>query len=266
MLNIGKQGEHRERRLFREAHARPRLAICAAPPSAVGAFAGGRRADAALDGRLPGLAVGGRVLPGLPVALRLLPQSAPFAVKGSTQSLERRVGVSGATARKIGCRCVLGGRAARPARYRGGDSGGAELGFQVGLHTGGTSPGGCGSAPADDWVGLDIKARFAEYQRITAVRGSGDRARASATLLLGSGVDHEFRTTVHPHQHDLRGLGHLAKELGELGVRHYVMQEFRADGCADTTLVNNLPMSSLLTEPWCAAIAPSFTSFTVRRA
>ena len=132
------------------------------------------------------------------------------------------------------------------------------MGFKIGLHTGGAYPKRFAEVlPLIDWVGFDIKARFAEYRRITAVRGSGDRARASATLLLGSGVDHEFRTTVHPHQHDLRGLEHLAKELGELGVRHYVMQEFRADGCADTTLVNNLPMSSLLTEPWCAAIAPA---------
>lgn len=140
------------------------------------------------------------------------------------------------------------------------------MGFKIGLHTGGAYPKRFGRVlPLIDWVGFDIKARFADYERITGVRGSGDRALASAMLLLGSGVDHEFRTTVHPSQHDSPGLEQLARDLGELGVRHYVMQEFRADGCADTTLVKNLPMS-FLTGSWCAAIAPKFTSFTVRRA
>jgi pyruvate-formate lyase-activating enzyme len=83
--------------------------------------------------------------------------------------------------------------------------------------------------------------------------------------LLGSGVDHEFRTTVHPHQHDLPGLEHLAKDLSELGVRNYVLQEFRADGCVDATLLKNPPMS-FLTESSSAAIASKFTSFTIRRA
>ncbi len=84
-------------------------------------------------------------------------------------------------------------------------------------------------------------------------------------LLLGSGVAHEFRTTVHPRQHDSSGLERLAKDLSELGIRNYVLQEFRADGCVDATLVKNLPMS-FLTESWSAAIAPRFTSYKVRRA
>ena len=140
------------------------------------------------------------------------------------------------------------------------------LGFKIGLHTGGAYPQRFAEVlPLVDWVGFDIKARFAEYARITTVRGSGDRALASATLLLGSGVAHEFRTTVHPRQHDSPGLARLAQNLSELGVRNYVLQEFRADGCVDATLVKNLPMS-FLTESWSAAIAPKFTSFTVRRA
>lgn len=140
------------------------------------------------------------------------------------------------------------------------------MGFKIGLHTGGAYPKRFAEVlPLVDWVGFDIKAQFAEYRRITAVRGSGDRALASTMLLLGSGVDHEFRTTVHPHQCDSPGLERLAKDLGELGVRNYVLQEFRADGCADSALVKNLPIS-FLTESRCAAIAPKFASFTVRRA
>lgn len=140
------------------------------------------------------------------------------------------------------------------------------MGFKIGLHTGGAYPKRFAEVlPLVDWVGFDIKTRFVEYRRITTVRLSGDRALASAMLLLGSGVAHEFRTTVHPLQHDLPGLQRLAKDLGKLGVRNYVLQDFRADGCADTTLVKDPPIS-FLTESWRAAIAPRFASFTVRRA
>jgi hypothetical protein len=60
-------------------------------------------------------------------------------------------------------------------------------------------------------------------------------------------------------------LERLAKDLSVLRVRDYVLQKFHADGCVDTTLVQNQPLS-FLTESWSAAIAPKFTSFTVRRA
>lgn len=139
------------------------------------------------------------------------------------------------------------------------------MGFKIGLHTGGAYPDRFAEAlPLIDWVGFDIKARFAEYQQITAVRRSGDRARASAMLLLRSGVAHEFRTTVHPGLHHAVALERLTKDLSELGVRHYALQEFRSDGCADTALLENVP-KSFLTESFCAAVAPQFASFTVRR-
>lgn len=140
------------------------------------------------------------------------------------------------------------------------------MGFRVGLHTGGGYPSRLAEVLAlVDWVGFDIKAPFAEYSRITTVRGSGDRALASAKLVLGSGVACEFRTTVHPHQHDARALERLAEHLALLGARNYVLQEFRADGCANAALLRDLP-ASFLTESWCAKVAPKFESFAVRRA
>ncbi|MEO8303043.1 MAG: anaerobic ribonucleoside-triphosphate reductase activating protein [Betaproteobacteria bacterium] len=141
-----------------------------------------------------------------------------------------------------------------------------QLGFRIGLHTGGAYPSRLAQVlPRVDWVGFDIKASFAEYARITTVRGSGDRARESAKLLLAGGVTHEFRTTIHPRQHDAHGIEHLAGQLAELGVRNYVLQEFRTDGCTDEALLHDLP-ESFLTESWCARVAPKFDSFTVRRA
>jgi pyruvate formate lyase activating enzyme len=140
------------------------------------------------------------------------------------------------------------------------------LGFRIGLHTGGAYPARLADVlPLVDWVGFDVKAAFGDYAHITGVRGSGARSLASAELLLASGIDHEFRTTVHPRQHTPDALARLAKRLAVMGVRRYVVQEFRRDGCADAALRDDAA-PSFVTQRFCEALAPAFTSFAVRRA
>ena len=138
------------------------------------------------------------------------------------------------------------------------------MGFQVALHTGGAYPQRLARVlPLVDWVGFDIKTAFADYARITGVPRSGDKARASAELMLASGVAHEFRTTVHPVQHSRDALARLADHLAALGVRRYVLQAFRPDGCADDALLADRS-ASFITDDWCATIAPAFESFALR--
>ena len=140
------------------------------------------------------------------------------------------------------------------------------LGFKVGLHTGGTYPARLKEIlPLLDWVGMDIKAAFADYLLVTGVPGSGDKARDSAQALLASGIACEFRTTVHPLYHTPESLLRLAEELRDLGVRHYVLQEFRPQGCANDTL-NRFPARELLDPALCQRIGALFDSFSLRRA
>ncbi len=74
-----------------------------------------------------------------------------------------------------------------------------DMGFKVGLHTSGPYPERLREClPLLDWVGMDLKAPFDEYERITGVAGSGEAARQSAELLRQSGVPHQFRTTLDP--------------------------------------------------------------------
>lgn len=112
-----------------------------------------------------------------------------------------------------------------------------DLGFHVGLHTGGIHPERLAAVlPWVNWVGLDIKAPFEAYPRITRVAGSGAPARRSLELVLSHGVDHECRTTWHPGllmDHEIRA---LADDLAHRGVTHYALQGFRPTGCADATL------------------------------
>lgn len=117
-----------------------------------------------------------------------------------------------------------------------------DLGFKVGLHTGGGYPSRLERLlPLLDWVGMDVKAPFEDYARITGTPGSGDKALASARLLLESGVAHEFRTTFHPALLERETVLHLADTLAGMGARRYVLQEFRSQGCADPALTASGP-------------------------
>ena len=71
------------------------------------------------------------------------------------------------------------------------------MGFRIGLHTAGIYPRRLAAVlPLVDWVGMDIKADFPDYERVTGVPDSGRAARESAELIVESGVAHQFRTTV----------------------------------------------------------------------
>ena len=73
------------------------------------------------------------------------------------------------------------------------------LGFRVGLHTAGAFPKVLEQVlPLTDWVGMDIKAPFEEYEQVTGIPGSGESARMSAALVRTSDVSHQFRTTLDP--------------------------------------------------------------------
>ena len=123
------------------------------------------------------------------------------------------------------------------------------LGFKIGLHTGGAYPRRLASVlPLVDWVGLDAKAPFADYERITGVAGSGVRALTSLEHVLASGVDHEIRTTVHPALLADAEVVSLARELSARGAKRYVVQAFRSRGCADTALVRDATREQPLTK------------------
>ena len=133
------------------------------------------------------------------------------------------------------------------------------LGYRVGLHTAGAYPLRLERLlPWLDWVGMDIKAPFDQYEQLTGVPRSGERALKSARVLLESGVAHEFRTTVDAPLAEGNALVLLGQRLAALGVKHYVLQECRsADGQGAPTPVPH----SVIPE-----VGELFEHFDVRRA
>ncbi len=115
-----------------------------------------------------------------------------------------------------------------------------DRGFKIGLHTGGMYPQRLEAIlPLLDWVGMDVKAPFQDYVRITGVPESGVRARESLKKILASGVAYEIRTTVHPALLADEAVLALAQDLAGAGVKHYVIQAFRSQGCSDANLLRN---------------------------
>lgn len=133
-----------------------------------------------------------------------------------------------------------------------------KMGFQVGLHTAGPYPSRLARLlPSLDWVGMDIKAPFGQYEKVTGIPGSGTKALESTKLILKSGVSCEFRTTLHPYLMEADTLPQLARSLAALGVHQYVLQEQRSLGARET----QIEISNALV----ARVEPSFEQFNVRR-
>lgn len=140
-----------------------------------------------------------------------------------------------------------------------------ELGFAVGLHSAGIYPRRLGEIlPLLDWIGLDIKAPFDDYERITGVPDSGRQARQCAEAVLASGVAHEFRTTAHASLLSEADLLNLAQTLAHMGLRDYALQVFRKQGCADAGL-NASILPGYPSAPLIEQISALFPSFTLRR-
>jgi anaerobic ribonucleoside-triphosphate reductase activating protein len=137
-----------------------------------------------------------------------------------------------------------------------------ELGFAVGLHTGGAYPDRLKACLEHaDWVGMDVKADLPSYDRVTRVAGSAERAIRSIRLLLASGIAHEFRTTWHPHVTSESELLALTELLAGLGAQRYALQAFRPQGCAAAEL-KAVPAS--LPPGLVEQVAARFTEFELR--
>lgn len=141
-----------------------------------------------------------------------------------------------------------------------------KLGFEVGLHCGGAYPQRLEEVlPEVDWVALDIKAPFDDYEKVTGVADSGLQALACAKTVLASKVKYEFRTTVHPSLMTDDEIGELARSLSGIGVENYALQVFRSQGCK-TKELKAVAMGGYPREDTVAYVASLFSNFSFRPA
>lgn len=133
------------------------------------------------------------------------------------------------------------------------------LGLKTALHTSGAFPKHLEEVlPYLDWIGLDVKTWFEDYDTVTKVPRSGEAARQSLAILLHHTVPFECRTTLDPACISKEQLKTLALELHRQGVTHYALQE-----CYDDQR-RPLP-SECLTPDFLETIRPLFPDFIVRK-
>ncbi len=123
------------------------------------------------------------------------------------------------------------------------------LGLKVKLDTNGTNPDTLDDligAGLVDFVAMDVKAPLDErYDQLCGVPGQAEDVERSIQLVLDSGVDHEFRTTVVPIYLKQSDIVDIAKSL--TGAKRYVLQQFRPKVTLDSNLgaLDPLPVSEL---------------------
>jgi pyruvate formate lyase activating enzyme len=112
-----------------------------------------------------------------------------------------------------------------------------------------------------DWVGLDVKAPWNAYDRVTRVAATGMLAERSLELVLASGVSMEARTTWHPHLLSPEDIATIGHDLAARGVRSWAIQAYRHAGTTGE-LADETVYPSEVPE----GLAELFETFEFRRA
>jgi pyruvate formate lyase activating enzyme len=101
------------------------------------------------------------------------------------------------------------------------------MGYRIKLDTNGALPDLLGEMLERkllDFVAMDIKAPQERYAEVTKTKTDPQRIRRSISLIMGSGVDYEFRTTAVKSLLDPADI----EEIGRLipGAKRFVLQKF----------------------------------------
>lgn len=78
-----------------------------------------------------------------------------------------------------------------------------------------------------DYVAMDLKAPFDEYHKVIGLEFSMDKIRESINLIINSGLDYEFRTTLVPGFHNNERVKLMAASLS--GAKKYFLQLFKPE-------------------------------------
>jgi pyruvate formate lyase activating enzyme len=94
-----------------------------------------------------------------------------------------------------------------------------------------------------DCVAMDIKAPLREekYRVVTGTSCDLSDIRKSISLIMESGIEYEFRTTVCPTFLDGLDIAEIARSIA--GSKRYILQTFRPNNCLDSRLLDVEPYS-----------------------
>lgn len=113
-----------------------------------------------------------------------------------------------------------------------------ELGVLVKLDTNGTEPNQLTALIANhlvDYIAMDLKGPFnRKYHEAAGLKVDLDKIRESIKIIMNSGIDYEFRTTVVPTLHTETDIEEMAKAIS--GAKKFALQQFVPDHTLDERL------------------------------
>ena len=129
-----------------------------------------------------------------------------------------------------------------------------ELKLLIAIHTNGTNPKVIKRLLKEkllDFIAMDLKGDLENYEKYTNVQCKMYNLQKSIELIIKSGVEYEFRTTVVPGLHDIKNLICLAEQIkflvqsSKFKVQscRWLLQQFRPMNCLDKKYLQIKPYS-----------------------
>jgi len=118
------------------------------------------------------------------------------------------------------------------------------LGFLVKLDTNGSNPGILKKllkAKLLDYIAMDIKHSQDKYKKLTKV-DFNKQIKESIKIIMNSGIDYEFRSTILPFYHSEADIEDMGKMIA--GAKKWYLQSFRPMKTLDKKLHNENSFSS----------------------
>lgn len=113
-----------------------------------------------------------------------------------------------------------------------------KMGFLIKLDTNGSKPDVIAYIAEKrlvDYFAMDIKTSYGKYEFVTGVKTDSLKIKESAAVIMESGIDYEFRTTLIQHLIETKDVLKIGEQI--YGAKHYVLQRF----VASKTLTDWLP-------------------------
>jgi len=141
-----------------------------------------------------------------------------------------------------------------------------EMGLKAKIDTNGSFPGVVQKLIDEeliDYIAMDVKATPEKYHLAAGKKVDIKSIKKTIAIIIDSGIDHEFRTTVVPGIVDVeKDISKIAKMIK--GAKRYYLQQFRPIRCLDKEFEKLVPYNLGLLEEAVEKIKSKFEVCEVR--
>lgn len=143
-----------------------------------------------------------------------------------------------------------------------------DLGFAIKFDSNGNDPECLNKVIEEklaDYIAMDIKGPFDErYDKLSGVKTDLEKIKKSIKLIMQSGIDYEFRTTIVPSFLDEKEMRDIAEKIK--GAKKFVLQQFVSKNCWDESFREIKPYERDKLEELQAIVKPFVEKVLIRGA